>query len=383
MRNLTLLSGLLLLTSTFSAHAVHMGQISANSALGENLDARISLYGLGELSPATLAVEIRPDITEASGSAARRAVAAIVPSIVSTPSGYTYIQLDSSAAISEPVVQFRLRLGSPSVTMIKHYVLTLDPRAPPPTATRTPATTVPVQTATMTYGPVRGGQTLFGILQERGLNTSNANVARVVAANPHAFVESNPDRLRVGVLLDLPGAAATASKAPIAGAMAAAPVPVPLVHADVETPIEPQPRAVADFGTSAWRESDRAVAERIQSLEEKFAAIRARYAEQGRVSATAPDATAEPAPATPAATVDSAAPAAVSAPVKPTAVAVENPSPATPARAQTLATPPPVRQSSSSGAQGLSWAALTMLVGGAIAILALLGYASRLLAVRG
>ena len=193
MRNLTLLSGLLLLTSTFGAHAVHMGQISANSALGENLDARISLYGLGELSPATLAVEIRPDITEASGSAARRAAAAIVPSIVSTPSGYTYIQLDSSAAISEPVVQFRLRLGSPSVTMIKHYVLTLDPRAPPATATRTPATTVPVQTATMTYGPVRGGQTLFGILQERGLNTSNANVAGVVAANPHAFVESNPD----------------------------------------------------------------------------------------------------------------------------------------------------------------------------------------------
>ncbi|CAN0512238.1 unnamed protein product, partial [Phaeothamnion confervicola] len=58
------------------------------------------------------------------------------------------------------------------------------------------------------YGPVRAGQSLWGILKETGLarGDSHALMREIVAANPHAFVGADARRLRLGVMLQLPAA---------------------------------------------------------------------------------------------------------------------------------------------------------------------------------
>lgn len=287
------------------AFAAQLGQLSTHSHLGEPLLARIELYGLQAREFAGADLELRPEIGVPRDSAERRVLASITPAMARDARGFPYVKLTSNAPVSEPIVSFRLRLTTGTVTNVRHYALALDPpvyrqtRTPPEVVEAATAPSVVVmETPTRSYGPVRSGQTLWRIMQETGLTAGDtaATIAAIVNDNPHAFMSGDANRMRVGVILTLPGSelAAAPPAAPVTDAIAqdAVPVPVPIVA----PPVVEIATAPADASTAPRQfAQDAATAARLKALEEKFAAIRARYERQRQASAAAPskDAAAE------------------------------------------------------------------------------------------
>jgi len=220
---------LLALLACADALALHIGQLTTTSRLGEPLAARVELYGVGAAEAAALSFELKPDITLAHGSAERHAVAAIDATVRTSGDGTPYVALSSAAAIEQPLVRFRLRARAAGTTTIARLVLALEPPPASPAARPAPATSAsraasPPAVAepgrTTRYGPVRSGQTLWRILDELGLTGADtgaldtgALIEEVVAHNPHAFVDGDANRLRVGVTLDVPVSRASAPHA--------------------------------------------------------------------------------------------------------------------------------------------------------------------------
>ena len=95
------------------------------------------------------------------------------------------------------------------------------------------------------YGPVRAGETLYGIarrlVRDRELSIDRA-MALIVASNPQAFIDENPDLLRKGVTLDLSALDAESDTSPAVDTEALAPIEAiapTLPKFTAETHIEP------------------------------------------------------------------------------------------------------------------------------------------------
>ncbi|MEQ8660699.1 MAG: hypothetical protein RLW62_07775, partial [Gammaproteobacteria bacterium] len=218
------------------APAFQLGQVRSGSHQGEPLTARVELFGLDRAAAGRLALELRPDITAPYDSPARAAVAAMTARVAADASGQPYILLQSTAPLALAELDFRLQARHADLARTAHLHLAL----PPARRTRS-ARALP--DGVETYGPVRRGESLWGILAANGLASGNpaATIAAVVAANPHAFVGGDADRLRVGVVLSLPRAAGVRAR-PVARA---APTPVPAPTSPRETPAAPPRKAVA------------------------------------------------------------------------------------------------------------------------------------------
>jgi hypothetical protein len=132
---------------------------------------------------------------------------------------------------------------------------------------------------------VQAGDTLWRILERAGLarGASSATLARIVADNPHAFVNGNADRLKLGALLTLPangdlpqvGTArsdttgmASPAVAVVVTTSAVAPTTTTLDTSASKAPVDDETRA------------------RLDALTQKFTAIRARYAAQSSAAGT-------------------------------------------------------------------------------------------------
>ena len=253
------------------------------------------MYGLKAQDFAGIGLELRPEIGVPRGSAERRAVASITPTVARDARGFPYVKLTSVVPISEPIVSFRVRLRTGTVTNVRHYTLALDPpayrkaTAAPDVVETAPAPVV--EAPLRSYGPVRSGQTLWRIMKENGLTggDTSATIERIVNDNPHAFVAGDANRLRVGVELSLPGSeleAAPPEQTPVPDRTVeeAAPLPAPsVVPPAMEAPTEPiKATAPTQFVPDA------ATAARLKALEEKFAAIRTRYERQRQATPAAP-----------------------------------------------------------------------------------------------
>ncbi len=384
-----LVAGLLALASCGNVLAAQLGQLSTYSRLGEALNARIELYGVGAEQAAALKLELKPDITAPHGSAERAAAGAIEARIVTDTGARTYISLSSDLAINEPVVSFRLRASSGETTTIGSYTLALPPGPRPAPRARsagTRTTTVQQIAGARSYGPVRSGQTLWRILRDLGMTNGDTAtlIEQIVAANPNAFVNADANRLRVGVTLDIPRSTVPVSAAPAENLSAAVTQPSSVPVADtapsttnatatpatatpatatpatatpatatpavatpaVATPAVATPAVAAEPAVeapiaamtsdspvvTAARFEDPQTTARLAALATKFAAIKARYAEQQSapppstraVTSAAPGASSEPGepvPATPPQPVP-AETAASSSPIGSNAIAV-------------------------------------------------------------
>lgn len=280
-----------LLTAT-NATAFQLGQLSARTRLGEPLDARIELYGITATEAAGLKLELKPSITAGREAAERNAAAALEVQVATAANGSPYLKLRSSTALTEPVIEFRLRAATGATTTISHFTLALLPAtyttgSVPPRIT----TGAGVALATQTYGPVRSGQTLWRILGELGLHQGSTRqlIDQILSTNPHAFSNGDADRLRVGVMLEIPARRAGVLRAPTEQSFAAntgkpeaqvtsttaAPIAVVSSVATVR-PDRPATRTVAV--PNQFRDDETAA--RLAALATKFAEIRARYAEQ-------------------------------------------------------------------------------------------------------
>ena len=291
MRICHLVAGLAALLCCTGTLAAQLGQLSTHSQLGEPLVARIELYGLKSQEFPAVGLELRPEIGLPKDSVERRLIASITPTMARDERGFPYVKLSSMEPVSEPIVSFRMRLRTATGTAVRHYTLALDPpsyrQAPVSPDEIEPADTPIIETPTQSYGPVRSGQTLWRIMQENALTDgdTSAIIERIVDDNPHAFVAGDANRLRVGVVLSLPGAPLEAAEPTQAsgsdlavedlGLRAQAP------QTQTVSPVETAP-AANRFAR------DTATAARLAALEEKFAAIRARHVQQQKALTAAP-----------------------------------------------------------------------------------------------
>lgn len=266
------------------ALAAQMGQISSASVRGEPLVARVTLYGMSSPGDA----EMRAELLPAFGVASDQFELLDMRSHIETDvSGVQTIVITSARPFDAARLALRVRLREGTRAVVRHFELNVPPapaprvsqaapasrplpaRRPAPAVTRKLARTPTASSADAAgnYGPVRAGQSLWGILKETGLagRNSAALMRDIVAANPHAFVDADPTRLRVGVTLQLPGAPRVAASA--------------ADSTNSRTLSPPQPQQV-----------DAETAARIERLAVRFAQIRARYAEQQQRMAQRPSA---------------------------------------------------------------------------------------------
>lgn len=268
---------LIMLVLGQDALALQMGQITGASVRGQPLLARVSLYGMAAHEAGDTVVELLPAFGDGAETLSQYGLQARLSH--DEPDGQAII-VTSTQPIEAATLTLRVRLREGSHALVRHYELTIPAAAAAPLAratrarptrptvrpqaeARPAAATVDTPTSG-DYGPVRAGQSLWGILQETGLagGNSQALMREIVAANPAAFVGGDARRLRVGVTLHLPKGVSASRVAP-APAVASTP------RKDAQT---------LDTETAA----------RMARLAQKFEEIRARYdAQQAQASAAA------------------------------------------------------------------------------------------------
>lgn len=247
------------------AQALGLGALRVNSALGQPLDARIELVGASaaeaELATVSLApaeVQQRLGVDSALGGVMLRFAVKV------GRDGRSYVAVSSHEPVREPYIDFVVQAVSPTGQVARHYTVLLDPVgttvAPKPASSSAwsplvtpipervaprprpnPFANVGLPKAGAVYGPVPPGATLWAIARRvRPDDTDlDAVMSSIVRANPQAFIDGDPARLKAGARLSIPDAQALRG-APTADAepqtqtppMAAAPAP----QAPVEQP---------------------------------------------------------------------------------------------------------------------------------------------------
>lgn len=276
------------------AHALTLGNVAVDSALGQPLSARIPVeLAAGEmLSAACVSVPTpaHPDL----GALPRAEVR--VPEV--SGAGRFALHITTSQALYEPMYELQVQVrcnGMP--LLLRQYVLMLDlpgmaapatvtalPAAVPASGTAAPTTrTAPANTrrpaaasraASRTApipadGPYRvaAGDTLLGIaarVENRQGRTLWQLAEQILAANPEAFIGNNPDLIKLGSLILIPGGDVLslpasdpasssrpleASSLPVAGTVAATPAASADATPGIALPTAPE--AVATPAASA------------------------------------------------------------------------------------------------------------------------------------
>lgn len=234
-----------LLHSSIAA-ALGLGDITLHSAMGQPLNADIELIETNGLNPEDIRVSLAS--TEAFSKAGIERVF-FLSDLRFTPiirGNRGVVHIESSKAVTEPYLNFLVRLVRPNGDQLHEYTVLLDPPDSPAglAATRSRTTTLagsspktvesrmPVAPPAAVEGKhytVVAGDSLGSIakrVQAPGSKTSSTELANgIQALNPQAFPGGERSRLKVGQSLLLPDAArAPVQPAPVARAAAAAPV---------------------------------------------------------------------------------------------------------------------------------------------------------------
>ncbi len=303
--SITTLQILALLGISFFASAVHafqMGEVSAQSRIGEPLNATIGLWLSPQDEQQPIRFKIDPDHSYAANSKLTAIVDRMEASLVQIPNGRSYVSLKTVGPIAEPIVAFRLKMYVGDEARMRNFALALTPPAVDKRA-RASADRKPIPRPRQSTkqnaisGPaytVASGDTLWGIAR-RVAGTNNAATANLVqeifAANPHAFVNGNQDQLMLGARLNLP-AGQTAAVEPVA-------TPATRIEptAATKSVVEPSaagtqaPSAAAAPSAARWQERNPELAAELEALKQKYAAIRARYDLQSTLQGTEQPAT--------------------------------------------------------------------------------------------
>lgn len=206
------------------AAALGLGEISLHSALGQPFNADIELIEAGGLSPEEIVVGLA--LPEAFTKAGVERVF-FLNDLRFTPvirGNRSVIHIESHKAVTEPYLNFLVRLVRPNGDQLHEYTVLLDPPTSPTglaatrSRTQSPAVSAKNDESRLPVAPpqarqgkhytVVSGDTLAGIarqVQAPGSKTSSAELIKgVVALNPQAFPNGERSQLKVGQSLLLP-----------------------------------------------------------------------------------------------------------------------------------------------------------------------------------
>jgi pilus assembly protein FimV len=291
------------------AHALGLGAMHVNSALGQPLAARIEIVGataaeaeLAKISLASSEVYQRMGVDPALGGAMLRF------SVKVGSDGHSYVSVSSVEPVREPYLDFVIEAVSPSGQVARHYTILLDPvgSPPAPAAVAAPRTWSPLVTpipeaappsprprsdpfanvglprAGSSYGPVPPGTTLWAIarrVQPGGADLDTV-MASIVRANPHAFINGDPARLKAAVKLTIPDAKGLRE--------AAAAMPPAAPAAETQSPVPATASAPTPTPESAPPAAEPPTAPAATAPEAQVRVLRGEDAKQSTTPAAAP-----------------------------------------------------------------------------------------------
>ena len=251
------------LATPLCALALGVGPIEVRSALNQNLEADIPLIVNNPAELVGLTVQIpRQQEFDRLGVERLEFLSQLRFAVQTAPGGPNQIKITSTQPIREPSFDLLMEVIWPRGRLLRTFPVHLDPElyanrrppAPPaPTSVIAPPvaeTPPPVAAAPATpslppapavsfegasfYGPIRRGENLTRIARQ--VRPSEAisvpqMMSILIAGNPEAFSNGNPNTLRLGAVLKVP----TAQALGISGA----PTPAPTPDIAAVTPVEP------------------------------------------------------------------------------------------------------------------------------------------------
>lgn len=222
---LTLMMACVSMLHSGTAAALGLGDITLRSALGQPFNADIELIEATGLTPEEVIVSLAP--AEAFAKAGVERVF-FLNDLRFTPvisGSRAVVHVESHKAVTEPYMDFVVRLVRPSGDQLREYTLLLDPPNSPAglAATRSrdqsPATTVNNQGSRLPVAPpkavqgkhytVASGDTLASIarrMQAPGKSSSEL-INGIQALNPQVFANAERSQLKAGQSLLLPDSA--------------------------------------------------------------------------------------------------------------------------------------------------------------------------------
>ena len=266
--------GLVALLAAQWASAVGLGEIQLHSAINEPLRAEIALLNVGDLNESQIvAVLAPPEDFKRAGVDREFQLADLRFKVDLSNSASPVIRVSSRQPMKEPYLDFLLELRWTSGRLLREYTVLLDlplfagaPPAGKSAAAAPPVAAVKRSSAQAVHEPARparavvrspiaaggsyhvqAGDTLWGIAarnQTGDVSVQQAMMA-IVAANPQAFIDGNPNLIRRGAVLDLPDATAMAAvdhrRAVRQLNPAQKPVPKPTIESHTTTPEQNEP----------------------------------------------------------------------------------------------------------------------------------------------
>lgn len=125
-----------------SAHALGLGRLNVQSALGETMRAEIDVTSMSAEEAATLKVRVAPPETYRAGGVEYNAVLTSTQVMVARRDGRTVLRVSSDRAVQEPFVDVILELTWSGGKLVREYTLLFDPPGmakPAPIVTAPPA----------------------------------------------------------------------------------------------------------------------------------------------------------------------------------------------------------------------------------------------------
>ena len=249
--------------STTGAHALSLGRITVQSALGEPLRAEVDVPDINPDEAESLKASVAsPEAFTAAGLDYNAALTGLQASLQKRADGRSYLRLTSSRSVSEPFIDLILEATWSSGRIVRDYTLLFDPpvarktpnaptlaqtapaaetpaapaakpapaqvvtpqlaveqparpavTARPVAAAKPPATTPTTESGQVT---VKSGDTaskIAGATKASGVSLDQMLVA-LLRANPDAFVNDNINRIRAGAVMSVPGADVAQSVTP-------------------------------------------------------------------------------------------------------------------------------------------------------------------------
>jgi pilus assembly protein FimV len=236
------------------AQALGLGRLTVQSALGETLRAEVEVTSITAEEAASLRLRVAPpEAYRAAGVDYNPALTSAQVTVVRRPDGRSVLRVTSDRAVLEPFVDVIIEATWASGRLVREYTLLFDPPstrvaqspapapaaapvmtpaptpaaapapiappaaaaapAPAPRAGRAPAAApAPAATAAARESGdeyrVRSGDSLSriaGRVQRPGVSLDQMLVS-LYRANPQAFIGENMNRLRAGVVLNVPSA---------------------------------------------------------------------------------------------------------------------------------------------------------------------------------
>ena len=240
--------------ASLQAHALALGRITVQSALGEPLRAEIDISDINAEEASSLRAGVAPaEAFKAAGFEYTAAVAGLEIRLQRRADGRPYLSLSSSRAITEPFVDLILETNWSAGRITRDYTMLFDPpklraaanmvepaaalvsRAPAPSAAvpareaapspYPPATPAAARSAPLAKAPaiksspaekmpvgnkqlvVRPGDTASRIAARSKPSSVSLDqmLAALLRSNPDAFIGGNINIIKSGAVLDIPG----------------------------------------------------------------------------------------------------------------------------------------------------------------------------------